>query len=424
MVANSSAPLVGLVDTWVIGHLPSPVYLAAVGVGAAIFNFIYWSFGFLRMSTTGLIAQAHGKGDTEQLARIIIRSIALALSIALLLLVLQSLILSFALSALSPTKSTLSFVEDYFHIRIWSAPASLFIFTLTGFLIGTARATAALALQLILNVSNGLLNLVFVLGFDMGVSGIALGSLMAEWLAACYGFYLLVSFTGMQKLITAIKQPACWNLQKLSMLLSTNGYIFARTLLLIVALGLVTRKSADLGTTALAATQILSIFTVMIALGLDAFAYAAEALTGAAYGRRSIPEFRFWSLRVTLLASIAAIFYSLVFLLFGNAIVNTLTNLQDVRAATLAVLPIMIWMPLASVWCYQFDGIYVGATAGKGMLITITFAFIIYVIALYYLSESMGLKGIWLAILILTLARAVAQAFYYPALEKKMMADV
>lgn len=420
ILANSSAPLVGLIDTWVIGHMPDALHLAAVGVGASVFSMLFWAFGFLRMSTTGLIAQAHGQKDTDQIARIFARSSLLGLIIAVLLLVFQPFIFSLSITALVPPENTQPYFQEYFDIRIWSTPAVLFVYTLNGYLIGTAQAKAALYLQLVLNILNAILNLIFVLGFKMGVAGIALGSVIAEWSAILVGLSFVSKGLGLTPLKEALHSHQTWFWAKVKKLAATNGYIFARTLLLMTALALITRNAALLGDTALAASQVLNVFLLLIALGLDGFAYAAEALVGAAYGKGHKEEFRFWVIRTSLWAFAAAAVYSLGFLIFGETIVSTLTNIEGVRTEAYSALFLIALMPVMAVWSYQFDGIYIGATAGKGMLITMIFAFLAYMLALNHFDTSYGLKGLWTAVLIFMTARGVAQAIYYPKLEKSL----
>lgn len=420
ILANSSAPLVGLIDTWVIGHMPNAVHLAAVGVGASVFSLLFWAFGFLRMSTTGLIAQAHGQKDADQIARIFVRSSMLGAIIALILLAFQAFIFSLSITALVPPENTQPYFAQYFTIRIWSTPAVLFVYTLNGYLIGTAQAKAALYLQLILNILNAVLNLLFVLGLGMGVAGIALGSVIAEWSAVIVGLYFVSRKLGFPPLKAAATSGQTWIWDKVKKLAATNGYIFLRTLLLMTALALITRNAAKLGDTALAASQVLNVFLLLIALGLDGFAYAAEALAGAAYGKESKAEFRFWVKRTSLWAFAAAAVYSLFFLIFGETIISTLTNIEPVRKEAFAVIFLMGLMPVMAVWSYQFDGIYIGATAGKGMLITMVFAFLAYILALEYFGENHGLEGLWTAVVIFMTARGIAQILYYPRLEKSL----
>jgi len=423
IVANSSAPLVGLVDTWVIGHMPGAVHLAAIGVGATIFSFLFWAFGFLRMSTTGLIAQAYGNDDTDKIARVSVRSIALGLLIAALLLSVQSPLLSGAMAALNPPTTTIKIVQDYFYIRIWSAPAVLFIYAINGYLIGTAQAKLALYLQLILNICNGVLNLTFVLGFGLGVQGIAYGSLIAEWVAALFGLLLLLRGVGYLPLRKAIATKTTWQYARLKKLLSTNGYIFLRTLILITALSLITRQAAMLGEAPLAASQVLSIFLLLISLGLDSFAYAAEALAGAAYGRGNKDDFRFWVIRTTLWASTIATLYSLIFFVAGASIINSLTDIHSVVFEANQALIVVILLPICAVWSYQFDGIFIGATAGRGMLLSMAAAFVVYLAMLFFWTDNMTLTKLWVSVLIFMVMRGLMQALYYPVLEKRLAAE-
>ncbi|MEX0298081.1 MAG: MATE family efflux transporter [Kordiimonas sp.] len=420
ILANSSAPLVGLVDTWVIGHLPGAVHLAAVGVGATIFSFLFWAFGFLRMSTTGLIAQAHGRNDIDQVARVTVRSAALGFIIATLLLIVQHHTFVVGIYALSPPESTQTVVQDYFYIRIWSAPAVLFIYAINGYLIGTAQAKRALYLQLVLNICNGALNLVFVLGFGLGVKGIALGSLIAEWLAAFIGVYFLFAAIGWQPIKRAITHMHTWQLSRMKKLLSTNSYIFLRTLVLMVALSLITRQAAALGEATLAASQVMSTFLLLISLGLDSFAYAAEALAGAAYGRRNRKEFRFWVFQTSLWATAVACIYCIGFYFAGDFVINTLTNIESVIVEAQSALWVMALLPIFAVWCYQFDGIFIGATEGRGMLLTMAAAFVVYAALLGYWADEMTLSRLWLSVLIFMTARGLFQAVYYPAIERRL----
>jgi len=420
IIANSSAPLVGLVDTWAIGHLPGAAYLAAVGVGATVFSYMFWAFGFMRMSTTGLVAQAHGRGDNTELLRIVMRSLILASLIAFGLIALQSLLFSASLAALVPPEAVAGFYADYFHIRIWSAPAVLFTYGVTGYLIGTARARAALVLQLVLNITNGGLNLLFVIGLKMGVPGIALGSLIAEWTAAIIGIVMLFSHFGAAQLRRTLLDATLWRIKSFAGLAQTNGFIFVRTLLLMTALTLVTRKAGMISETALAASHIMTVFMLLISLGLDAFAYSVEALAGAAYGKAARDDFRQWVALTSRWALLAAVFYSVAFYLFGDNVIAGLTNVASVRQAALEVLPVLVLLPIASVACYQFDGIFIGTTAASAMMITMALSFVVFIVVVEPLTDAMGLKGLWLAVIIFSGCRGLTQWVYYPFILKKL----
>lgn len=420
IIANSSTPIVGLVDTWAIGHLPGAVHLAAVGVGATVFSYVFWAFGFLRMGTTGLVAQANGRDDIDSIIRIVSRSLVLGAFVAICLIALQSLLFQASVAALAPPDTTTTLYATYFDIRIWSAPAILIIYGISGYLIGVARAKTALVLQLILNIANAGLNLLFVLGLNMGVEGIALGSLLAEWLAAVSGLAIVGNHFGAKRFITEFCTSAFWQLHGFLELAKTNGYIFVRTLLLMSALSLVTRKAGLISEEALAASHVLNIFMLLISLGLDGFAYAVEALAGAAYGKNARQEFTFWVTATSKWALLAALFYTIVFYFVGDNIIALLTSNKGVQVAAEGALIAIVWLPFASVWCYQLDGIFIGATAARAMMVTMAISFAVFIAIAGTLSENWGLKGLWLAVVIFSVCRGITQAVYYPHILRKL----
>lgn len=420
MIANSSAPLVGLIDTWAIGHMPVASHLAAVGVGATVFSYMFWAFGFMRMSTTGLVAQANGRGDQAGMLKTVVRSLVFGGVIALCLIAAQGILFSASMAALAPPDSTAALYRQYFDIRIWSAPAVLFTYGITGYLIGVARAQAALVLLLVLNITNGALNLLFVIGFDMGVQGIALGSLIAEWAATLLGLFLLARQFGGEALRTTLFDHALWRWRGFLALARTNGFIFVRTLLLMTALSLVTREAGLISENALAASHVMTVFMLLISLGLDAFAYAVEALAGAAYGKGVRDDFVRWVWITSRWAALAALFYTAGFYVFGTSIIALLTDVPGVRASALDALPVIVWLPVVSVWCYQLDGIFIGATAAGAMMVTMALSFLVFILLMAPATSAYGLKGLWLAVLAFTACRGLSQLIYYPFIVRRL----
>jgi len=420
ILANSSAPLIGLVDTWAIGHLPSPVHLAAVGLGSVIFNYLLWAFGFLRMGTTGLVAQAFGADDQQRLHAEILRASGLALVFGLLLLATQELLLYWALKAMAPPIAVAEITSEYFRIRIWAAPASLLVYALTGVLFGLGKTRTILALQLVLNISNGILNLVFVIGFDMGVPGVALGTLIAQWLCALLCLRVIVTQTGPVELLAALRNRGTWILARLKRLMMINGFIFIRTIFLMTALAMVMRVAGQLGETDMAASHVINQYMLLMALGLDGFAHAAEALAGKAWGEGSRARFRDWVVSTGAWGLVAALAYSMLFLAAGNAITALLTDLPAVRSLVAELMPFVILLPLVSVWCYHFDGVFIGATAAMAMMVTMGFAFAVYLLLIGPMTARWGLHGLWAAVLIFMGMRGIAQAAWYPRLENRI----
>ncbi len=420
ILANSSEPLVGLVDTWAIGHLADPAYLAAIGLGSIIFNFIFWAFGFLRMGTTGIIAQARGRNDEETLVAGIWRSIALSLGLGVFILLIQDLILLLAFKALAPPETVTQLTKEYFHIRIWAAPATLLVYAVSGVLFGLAKTGAVLVQQLFLNFTNAILNVIFVVVLGLGVAGVAWGTLIAQWMAAFVGLWLLVQIVGLQALLIGFKSTKTWLLSGFNKLIAINGYIFIRTILLMTALSLVMRVAGALGEVEIAASHVVMQYMLLISLGLDGFAHATEALAGSAWGDGKARVFRRWVKLTGIWAFAASIVYALLFCLAGDAITNLLTDISSVRIAVSQLMPVVIALPVVAVACYQFDGVYIAATAGAAMMVTMAVAFAVYVIVLNPMTTRWGLEGLWAAILIFMAARGISQAIWYPKLESKL----
>lgn len=420
ILANSSAPMVGLVDTWAIGHLTNPAYLAAIGLGTVIFNFIFWAFGFLRMGTTGIIAQAWGKQDDDALMAGIWQSFTLAFSLGLVLILAQEIILILSIKALAPPQSVVGLTTQYFHIRIWAAPATLLVYATSGVFFGLAKTGSVLAQQLILNISNAVLNVTLVVGLGLGVAGVAWGTLIAQWLAAIFGIWLLTRLIDADLLLTTLSSFRLWIRSGFTKLITVNGYIFIRTILLMTALSLVMRVAGGLGEVEMAASHVVMQFMLLIALGLDGFAHATEALAGAAWGERDRKAFRRWVILTSKWAVATSLLYGLVFLLAGDLITNLLTDIDNIRTSVSSLMLLVAALPVVSVACYQFDGVYIAATAGAAMMVTMAAAFLVYLAALYALVPPLGLYGLWLSMLIFAGARGIAQAIWYPRLESSL----
>lgn len=420
ILANSSAPMLGLVDTWAVGHLPGAVHLAAVGLGSVIFNYFFWAFGFLRMGTTGLIAQARGKGDSNELTAIVLRSSALALICGIGLLLIQNVLLDLSLRAMAPPDAVAEITAEYFHIRIWSAPAALLVYALSGVLFGLARTMPVLVLQLILNITNAGLNLLFVVGLGMGVPGVALGTLIAQWLSAVVAIWMIIHIIGSKALLDGFRHAKTWLLQEFRQLVLINGFIFIRTIFLMTALAIIMRVAGGLGEVEMAASHVVSQYMLLMALGLDGFAHASEALAGGAWGSGKRQEFRRWVVISGYWAVFASLIYALIFWLGGNAITTVLTDIENVRETVASLMPLIIAMPVVAIWCYLFDGVFIGATAAVAMMTTMGIAFVVYLGVLNPMTETWGLQGLWGAVLVFLAVRGLAQALWYPRLEAQL----
>ena len=412
MISNISVPLVGAVDTAVVGRLPEPQAMGAVALGALIFSFLFWGFGFLRMGTTGFVARALGANDQQALSDTLLRVLLLALMLGFLIILLSRPVIGFALYLLESSVEVEQLTASYAGIRIWSAPATLFIYVFTGVFIGMHNTGKAFVLQLILNISNMLLDVLFVIVFGMGVEGVALATVIAEYLAVFCGFILL-----RQPILTAIKQFDWQRLVErhaLVQLMSANGNIFIRTLCLVFSFAYFTALSAKMGEVVLAANAILLHLQSIMAYGLDGFAHAAEALTGSAYGAGRRKQFSRSVKLTSLWAAIIAGLVSLMYLFFGKPILGLFTNIDSVLDAAAVFLPWMIISPLISIWSFQLDGIFIGAGYTREMRNAMLFSMLAYLLLLSVLIPWWGNHGLFLSLSLFMLIRALTLGFYYP----------
>lgn len=422
IIANVSTPLIGIVDTAVLGQLGNPSYIGAVAIGAMIFNMLYWAFSFLRMGTTGLTAQAEGSGDRDEVAATLVRALLVAGACGAVLVALQWPISKIAFLLIDGSQPVETGAASYFTYRIWSAPAALANFALLGWFIGRGRTTTVLLLQIILNGSNAALDALFVLGFDWGVDGVAIGTLIAEILAAACGLWLarrMLRHAGATISREHTLRPAA-----LKRILSVNTDIMIRTVCVLFAFAWFTAKSAQIDDVVLAANAILLNFTYLAAYFLDGFAFATETLVGQAIGAGTRERFR----RAVLLSCLWALVVSVVitagFFLFGGFYIDLLTINPEVRAAARDY---MFWaaiIPVAGVACYQLDGIFVGATRTADMRNMMMASLAIYLVAWYVLTAAYANHGLWAALIVFLLARALTLAARYPALSRDVFAAV
>ena len=412
IISNISVPLVGAVDTAVVGRLPGPQAIGAVALGALIFSFLYWGFGFLRMGTTGFVARAFGANNQQALGDTLLRVFLLAFGFGLLTIILSQPLIGMALHLLDSSLEVEQLTRNYAEIRIWSAPATLCMYVFTGVFIGLQQTARAFYLQLILNITNVMLDFLFVMGYDMGVEGVALATLIAEYFAAICGFILL-----REPLAIALRQLNWQRLLERGALLElmhANGNIFVRTLCLVFSFAYFTAQSAKFGEVVLAANAILIHLHSIMAYGLDGFAHAAEALTGSAYGAGKRQNFSRAVRLTNIWAGIMAAIVSLLYLLFGELILGLFSNIQTVMDTALIYLPWMIIAPLISVWSFQFDGIFIGVGYTREMRNAMLVSTALYLVLLNLLLPYWGNHGLFMALSLFMLIRALTLGYYYP----------
>lgn len=416
ILSGLSVPLLGAVDTAVIGHLPGASYLGAVAIGAMIMSFLYWGFGFLRMGTTGFVAQASGARDANEIRTVLAQSLLLGLFISIVIFALQVPILKLALHLVQSNSVVEQGATTYFNYRIWGAPAVLINYTVLGFFIGIGNTRAALFTQVFMNIVNITLDFGFVLLLGLEIQGVALASVIAEYSAVLAGFILIrrelkrVGGAWVKKSILSFAQAI--------RLLKVNLDIFIRTILLIFTFAYFTAEAAKISEEALAATAVLMNFMHFLAFGLDGFAHAAEGLVGAAIGAKKEARLRQVVLVSSFWAFAVALLYSLIYGLFGASLVNLLTDIESVRNLAYTYLPWLILMPLVSIWAYQLDGIFVGAMQSKEMRNGMIVSTVSYFIAIHFLGNLWEMHGLWAALAIFMSVRGLTLAISYPRVRK------
>lgn len=417
MLSNVSTPLIGIVDTAVVGQIPDPAQIGAVAVSALVFTFVFWAFGFLRMGTTGLTAQALGARDGDELLACLGRSLLIAGGVGVVLITLQWPIREVAFGLLDGGERVEGLAREYFDIRIWAAPATLANYALLGWFIGRGRAGTALMLQLTLNLSNVALDVLFVLGFGMGVAGVALGTLLAEMIAAGVG--LAVAWAHVKGVDGHWSRARLLDAARLKRTLAVNRDIMIRSLALISVLLWFVARGAEQGEVVLAANAVLMHFVSTAAYFLDGLAFAAEALVGRAVGavKRSMLDAAVFI--STLWAVLVAGGLALVFLLAGPLVIDALTVDADTRATAREYLPWAAFAPLVSVWAYQLDGIFIGATRSVEMRNAMLASVAIF-LAAWWALQGWGNHGLWAALYVSYMARAVTLGWYYPRLARAL----
>lgn len=416
ILANASAPLLGLADTAAIGQTGSAVDLGGIALATLVFSFVYWGFGFLRMGTTGFVSQAWGADDSEQVKIIVYRSVVLALLIGIGLILFQSFIIQLAVSWMSADQEIKSLVADYFHIRIWGAPATLITYALLGSFIGLARTKELLWVQLLLNGVNIGLNVLFVVAFQMGIKGIAFGTVIAEYMALFYAWYLLKDTLELKRPLEQIK--ILWldiiNKVKLIALLKVNRDIMIRTFALLAGFAWFADKGAQINNTVLAANHVLLQFVSLSAFFLDGYAYVVEMLSGRAIGQHNKHEFIKQIKDSSVIAGGSALFLALGIYVLGPVLIPWLT--QDITVQHIAKSHLLFasMYILFSFVAFQLDGVFIGATQSKEMRNSSVISLLVFLGLSYLLTQNFGNQGLWISFIIYIITRGITLGCYLP----------
>jgi len=405
MISNISQPLLGLVDIAVIGHLPDSRFLAAVAIGTTIFSFVYWSFGFLKMGTTGMIAQLVGAKEGSENRTVLAQSIILALLIASILLLLQSPIIDFSLALLAPEQKVLEQAQAYAQTRIYGAPAVLCSYVLLGWFVGNQNTKVLLALLVSTNLLNIVLDIIAVNVLQMQAQGLALATVISEY----FGLALAAWFCKdmLQKVSGAVVYRSLKSLKAYSNIIKVNRYLFVRTIFLLVAMSFFTAQGAKLGADTLAANAVLMSFVMLVSHVLDGFAHALEALTGKAIGAKNMANFFHFVSAATILSIVVALAFSVLFYAFGQYFITLLTSIDAVQDIAFQYLPWLIALPVLAMPSYLLDGIFIGATKVEVMQNAMLVSVLGVYFPVWFFTQGLFNHGLWIALLSLYVARGL-----------------
>lgn len=410
VLSNITIPLLSTVDTALMGRL-SELHLGAVGIGAMIFNILYWNLGFLRMGTTGITAQAYGKKDDIEIIHTLGRAILLVILLSSLLVLFQQPLATLMIQLMNISEEQIPMVETYFFIRIWAAPATIGLFAILGWFFGMQNSVLPLVLTITINVVNivGSYYLVHVLGW--GIAGVAWGTVLAQ-----YGGLLgaaLLFWINYRSTLKVFQRKALYQFQALQSFLQINKDIFIRTVCLTTAFGFFYRQSAALGASVLAINVILLQFVNWMSYGVDGFAYASESLVGK-YKGAGVAEQLKEAIRLSFLWGIGlAIVYTICYLLFSDILLSLFTDQAHLLVESRSYIIWIILFPLIGTPCYIWDGVFIGLTASKAMRQTMLIALGIYIGSFYLLPSSLSNHALWLALLLFMAARGGLQWYWY-----------
>lgn len=414
ILTNLTVPLLGMVDMHLMGYLDSALFIGAVALGGVIFNFVYWGFAFLRMSLSGMAAQAYGRQNMQEMAQLLYRGLFLALMAGVVLLVLQKGVIDLSLMILEGSAEVKALASDYFYVRIWAAPAAIALMVINGWFLGMQNAVYPMIISITINVVNIVTSFMLVKVFNMTVEGVALGSVVSQYVGIILSVILFLK---------KYKHILLWfNLKKV---LQRNGLlsfahvsrdIFLRTLCVIVVFTFFTSKSAGTSDLILAANSALLQFLFLFSYFLDGFAYAAEALIGKFTGSRNIAHFKRAVAHLFYWGGGFALVFFVLFGFLGKSILLIFTNQQDVIRVASHYLPWLVILPLTGFSSFIWDGIYIGATASRLMRNTMLIATLVFFGIFISMRPFLGNHALWLAMNSFMLGRGVFQTFFYKRL--------
>ena len=420
IVTNITVPLLGLVDVAIVGHMGDASYIGAIAVGTMMMNVICWLFGFLRMGTSGMTSQAYGRGDSKEAATILFQAIALGAAIGILFVLFQPLLLRLFLFFMRPSDEIRAFASVYFHVCVFGLPAALVMYGLTGWFIGMQDTRTPMMVSIFQNIVNIMTSLLLVYVFGMKVEGVALGTLTAQYSGLLLALYILRrKYASHYQLLFSqfTLMPGDYSSfsykHTLNRFFRVNRDIFLRTLFLVAVNAAFTSVGSRQGDVILAVNTLLFQFFTLYSYIMDGFAYAGEAICGKYYGAGNAPSFHACIRRLFAWGVIMTVVYTAAYYFGANDILHVLSNEQTVIDASE---PYLLWValiPVAGMGAFIWDGVFIGITDSRGMLLSCFVAAIVFAIMLSLFFTTMGNHALWLALLSYLLARGVMQTILF-----------
>jgi len=417
--ANLVIPLVAIVDTGLMGNLDNASYLTATSIATSIFSLIFWSFGFLRMGTVGLVAQAHGAEQYEEIINLVFRNITFVIFISLLLVIFQKYIFTIALSIFELSDQTAKYFKEYFDLRIYSSFGELSIFIITGVFIGLQKTTISSIAIGFFSITNIFFSVVFVVYFNLDVKGVALGTVISSTLTAIifltYTFYEFQKFTSIK-----INLAKIFNIKEIQKLFSINIDIFIRSALLTFSFIFFTYLGNTISEDVVAANTILLNLIMLSAFILDAYAFSTEGIVGYSIGSKNKSLLTNVIKNSFILSATTGLLISIIYLLGKSYFISIMTDLPDIKSLSFSYSYWIVIIPFVSSFCYQFDGIFVGASQTKELRNAMIVSVSIYIVCAIFLADTFSNTGLWISLCIFFVLRALSLFYFLPRIYQRL----
>jgi len=409
--ANLAIPMVGIIDTALMGNLGNLSYLSATSVAANLFSMIFWSFGFLRMGTVGLVSQAHGQNNYKEILNIILRNLLFVFTISLLILITQYFILNLSLKIFDLSELTQQFYTQYFKIRIYSAPGELTLYIITGLFIGLQKTKISSLAVGFFSILNIILSILFVTKYDLNIKGVAYGTLYSAIITSI--IFLIYTFYYLSKHVSLkIDLKELIDINKIKNIFDINFNIFIRTILLTFSFLWFTYLGTQIGEDYIAANTILINLVFLSAFILDAYAFSTEGMVGYSLGKKDLSLFKTIIKNSFILSSITGLIISIVYFLANQYVINLMSDIEEIRILSSQYVIWLIILPFIASFCYQFDGIFIGVSQTKELRNAMIFSVFCYLIISIFLTKYFSNTGVWISLCIFMILRATSLYYY------------